>query len=293
MYILAIPITKPMQTKLLTLSALLVLSTAAIAQQNKKDTVFFENFNGKTLDRSKWNVEITGRTVNDEQQAYIDSAATIELINGKAHGAKNGALVLKALYKPGHTSKEGKKYDFVSGRINTRDKLMFTYGSASARMKMEDGAGLWPAFWALGKGKWPDCGEIDIMETVGDGSWTSNAVHGPGYFGNTPFVKRTNFAKGTDVTKWHIYSVDWTANSLTFKVDGRVTYTLTKAMTEKYGKWVFDEPKFLILNFALGGGFPNSVNKVTEPYYGLSQTTVNQIKEGKAIVYVDWVLVTR
>jgi beta-glucanase (GH16 family) len=275
-----------MKLRLLTLPALLLFSaTATIAQQTKKDTVFFDDFNGKKLDRSKWNVEVTGQTVNDEQQAYIDSAATIY--------TRNGALVLKALYKPGHTSKEGKKYDFVSGRINTRDKVMFTYGTASARLKVTGGDGFWPAFWALGKGKWPASGEIDIMETVGNTSWTSNALHGPGYFGNTPLVYRANFPKGTDASQWHVYSVDWTKNSLIFKVDGKATYTVTRAMAEKYGKWAFDNPKFMILNFALGGGFPHSVNKVDKPYYGLSQASVDQIKAGNAMYYVDWVLITR
>lgn len=281
-----------MKNHLLLLSLLLLTGTA-MAQRIKKDTIFFEDFSQKTLDRTKWNVEITGNTVNDEQQAYIDSAATLYMIDGKAEGARNGALVIKAIYQPGHTSKEQKKYDFVSGRINTSDKIMFTYGTASARMKMADGAGLWPAFWALGKGNWPDCGEIDMMETVGDGSWTSNALHGPGYFGNTPLAHRDTFLKGTDVTKWHIYSVDWSQNSLIFKLDGKITYTVTRAMVEKYGRWAFDNPKFLILNFALGGGYPNGVNKIKQPYFGVAQTTVDKIKAGKAKVIVDWVLITR
>jgi beta-glucanase (GH16 family) len=282
-----------MQPRVLTTFMLLLFSITAIAQQTKKDTVFFEDFGAKTLDRDKWNVEVTGRTVNNEQQAYVDSAATIYLVSGNTEGAKNGALVLKANYKPGHISKEHKTYDFVSGRINTRDKMMFTYGSASARMKVTGGDGMWPAFWALGKGKWPDCGEIDVMETVGDTTWASNALHGPGYFGNTPLAYRASFPKGTDATQWHIYSVDWTENSLIFKIDGKVTYAVTRPMVEKYGKWAYDNPKFLILNFALGGGYPNSVNKVKQPYYGLSQASVNKIKAGMAKVYVDYVLVTR
>jgi len=64
-------------------------------------------------------------------------------------------------------------------------------------------------------------------------------------------------------------------------------------MVEKYGRWAFDNPKFIILNFALGGGYPNGVNKVTQPYFGLSQSTVNKIKAGQAKVIVDWVLVTK
>ena len=266
-----------------------------IAQQKQKvDTVFFEDFNSSSLDRSKWNVEVTGQTVNDEQQAYVDSSSVLYMVHGKdAEGTSNGALVIKAVYHPGYTSKEQKKYDFISGRINTQHKMEFTYGSASARMKIASGSGMWPAFWALGNGEWPDCGEIDMMETVGDSSWVSNALHGPNYFGNTPLTYRYFFPKKTDVTQWHVYSLDWTPDLLIFKTDGRVTYTVTKAMVERYGKWAFDNPKFLILNFALGGGYPGGVNKIKSPYYGISQSTVDKIKAGQAKVLVDWVLITK
>ncbi|MBB6130515.1 glycoside hydrolase family 16 protein [Mucilaginibacter lappiensis] len=276
------------------LSAGLLIALHTNAQQTKTDTVFFEDFNEQNLDRNKWNVEVTGQTVNDEQQAYVDSTATIYMVKGKdAEGAINGALVLKAIYQPGFMSKEKKSYDFISGRINTRSKMEFPYGTASARMKMTAGAGLWPAFWALGNGKWPDCGEIDMMETIGDSTWVSHALHGPNYFGNTPLAYRAHFASGTDVTQWHVYSVDWSPTSLIFKVDGKVTYTVTKPMVEKYGRWAFDNKKFIILNFALGGGYPGGYNKISKPYYGISESTVNKIKAGEAKVFVDWVLVTK
>ncbi len=272
----------------------LITSVKAQQAQPKTDTVFFEDFNEKSLDRSKWNVELSWYTVNNEQQAYVDSAATLYLAKGAdAEGAKNGALVIKALYKPGYVDMQKKKKDFISGRINTEHKMEFTYGTASARMKMAAGAGLWPAFWALGGGKWPDCGEIDVMETVGDSSWISNALHGPGYFGNTPLAYRAFFPKGIDVTQWHVYSVDWTADSIIFKVDGNVTYTVTRAMVEHYGRWAFDNAKFIILNFAIGGGYPAGVNKIKAPYYGLSQASVDKIKAEQAKVLVDWVLVTK
>lgn len=281
-----------MKNTLLTLTA--IFASAICFAQAKHDTVFFEDFNGPKLDRAKWNVEVTGNTVNNEQQAYVDSSSVLYFVRGKAaQGAKNGALVIRAIYHPGYTSKEQKKYDFLSGRINTRKKMEFTYGTASARMKMASGAGMWPAFWALGEGNWPDCGEIDMMETVGDSSWISNALHGPKYFGNTPLAYRYFLPNKQNVDQWHIYSVDWTADKLVFKTDGVVTYTVTKAMVEKYGRWAFDNPKFIILNFALGGGYPNGVNKITSPYFGISQATADKIKAGKAKVLVDWVLVTR
>src|ERR1700744_1631313 len=267
------------------LPALLCCLAAIATAQQKPDPLFYESFNGKALDRAKWNVEVTGYTVNREQQAYVDSASVLFL--------KHGYLNIKPVYHPGYISTLNKPYDFISGRINTRGKFEFTYGTATARIKMPAGAGLWPAFWALGEGKWPDCGEIDMMENVGDSSWVSHALHGPGYFGNTPIVHRYYFPKGVDVTSWHIYSVKWTADSIIFSVDGNVTYTTTKELIQTYGRWAYDNPKYIILNFALGGAYPVGMNRATTPYYGLPQSTVDKIKQGNAQMQVDWVLVTK
>jgi len=262
-----------------------IFYSSVVFAQKKADTLFFDDFKGNTLNRAEWNYEITGHTTNDEQQAYIDSTITLSIANG--------LLAITPVYHPGYESAEHRKYDFLSSRINTHSKFEFTYGTASARIKMSGGAGLWPAFWALGEGKWPDCGEIDIMETVGDSTWISNAMHGPNYFGNTPFAYRDHFPAGVDVTQWHTYAVKWTKDSMIFSVDGKVTYTVTRAMVEHYGRWAFDNPKFILLNFAIGGGYPHGVNNITSPYYGLSQSSVDKIKSGEAKMLVDWVLVTK
>ena len=268
-----------------------LIASACLAAQAAPRTLFFEDFAGTELDRSRWNVEVTGRTVNNEQQAYVDSTETISLVTGpQAAGAAN-ALILRPLHRPGFKTSDGRSFDFLSGRINTRGKFEFTYGTAAARMKLSSGAGLWPAFWALGTGPWPATGEIDVMENVGERDWTSVALHGPGYSGDTPLVHRRPFKTPDDITNWHVYSVDWAPDELVFKVDDVEIYRVTRAMVEKYGRWAFDNPKFLILNLALGGGFPNSVNKVKAPYFGLPESTVELIKTGKADTLVDWVRV--
>jgi len=257
-------------------------------------TIFFDDFSTGQLDRSKWNVIVTGRTVNNEQQAYIDSADTINVGSGpETAGAENGALVIRARRRPGFKTPEGRAFDFISGRLEGRSKFEFTYGTAAARIKLTPGAGLWPAFWALGTGRWPATGEMDIMENVGDPTWTNFALHGPGYSGNTPLVSRQHFARGGDISGWHIYSLDWTTDALVFKVDGAEEYRVTRAMVEQHGQWAYDNPKFLIVNLALGGQYPQAVNKVTEPYVGLPQSTVDLIAADKALMVVDWVRVTR
>ena len=64
-------------------------------------------------------------------------------------------------------------------------------------------------------------------------------------------------------------------------------------MVERYGRWAFDNPKHLIVNLALGGGYPQAVNKATTPYFGLPQGTVDLIKTDRVRMLVDWVRVTR
>jgi beta-glucanase (GH16 family) len=280
-------------------SGFIIFSSATLFAQEvppleKSDTIFFDDFDSSSLDRTKWNVVVTGFHVNNEQQAYVDSAATIYTVKGEeALGAKSGALVLQAHYSPDFETADGKKFDFVSGRINTRDKVQFTHGRIAARIKLQDAPGLWPAFWALGSGSWPESGEIDIMEYVGETDWIGVALHGPGYFRETPLVNKYFFPEGENVTDWHVYSVDWTKDKLEFRIDDRLIYRVTRPMVEHYGEWAFDNPKYLILNLALGGAYPYKTNGVEEPYNGLPQSTVDLIKEGKAEVLVDWVLITQ
>src|SRR5690349_8475281 len=75
----------------------------------------FDDFSDKHLDRSKWDVIVTGRTVNNEQQAYVDSADTITVGNGpETIGAENGALIIRARNRPGFKTPEGRSFDFIS-----------------------------------------------------------------------------------------------------------------------------------------------------------------------------------
>lgn len=265
-----------------------------ISKNDNTNVIFFDDFSATSLDRSKWNVQITGFHVNNEQQAYVDSPNTVYIANGAdAEGAENGALVLQPRFAPGFITRDGKHFDFISGRIDTRSKVEFMYGTALARIKLTDGAGLWPAWWILGGGNWPETGEIDVMEYVGEKDWASAAVHGKGYSGETPFVDRLYFPAHNDVTNWHIYAVTWTPDSLLFTYDDVPMFRVTRPMVEHFGKWAFDNNKFLILNFALGGAFPVKLNGVKKPYFGLPAATVERIKNNESRMLVDWVKIIK
>jgi beta-glucanase (GH16 family) len=255
--------------------------------------LFFEDFNSSTLDRSRWNAVVTGRTVNNEQQAYVDSPEVFTFVEGSGEGATDGALAIRPRYREGFTTPEGRRFDFISGRADTKGKFGFMHGTASARIKLSIGAGLWPAFWILGTGQWPATGEIDVMEYVGEPDWTSVAIHGPGYSGDTPFVHRARLDPSDGPASWHVYGVEWTAEAIIFTIDGREIYRATRPTIEQYGAWAFDNEKYLILNLALGGNYPRSVNATDQPYPGLPAATADLIKQDKARFLVDWVRVVR
>jgi len=270
----------------ISLFCVLILQLQLDAQSNKK-VLFFDDFTSANLDRSKWNVIITGDHFNDELQAYIDSASTLFV--------ENGCLVFRPQYSPGFITKDGKRFDFTSARITTQNKFDFAYGTAEAKIKLTKGSGLWPAWWMLGNEMWPATGEIDIMENIGESDWANVAVHGPGYSGETPFVNRQYFNASNDVTNWHVYAVEWSPTEMIFKYDGIVMYKVTKTMINHYGKWVFDEPKHLLLNFAVGGIYPAKINGIKGKgvKYGLPESTAELIKNSKVKMWVDWVKVSR
>jgi beta-glucanase (GH16 family) len=145
---------------------------------------------------------------------------------------------------------------YTSAKITTRGKVTVAPGRVEARIKLARGQGLWPAFWMLGTNigsvGWPASGELDILENKGsEPGITSSAVHGPGYSGNTPFAHR----QATSATEFHVYAVEWDAQSISYYVDAQRHYTVSRADVQSRGAWVFDQPFYVILNQAVGGHF--------------------------------------
>src|SRR5215469_12052083 len=109
-------------------------------------------------DSTKWGYE-TGFVRNHEKQFYT---------GGRRENARveNGTLIIEA------RKEQYKDAEYTSASLTTQGKASWAYGRIEMRAKLPTGRGIWPAFWMLGTGhgkgvKWPDCGEIDIMELVG------------------------------------------------------------------------------------------------------------------------------
>ena len=144
---------------------------------------------------------------------------------------------------------------YTSGRITTQNKYNFTYGRVDARAKLPSSGGVWPAIWMLGSNfgtvGWPACGEIDIMEYVGNSPGKiSSALHTPSSFGATINFKEQSISNET--TEFHIFSTIWTEDSITFLLDDVAYYTYSPAI-KNANNWPFNNDQFIILNLALGG----------------------------------------
>ncbi|WP_272798201.1 carbohydrate binding domain-containing protein [Butyrivibrio sp. DSM 10294] len=162
----------------------------------------------------------------------------------------------------------------TSGRITTQGKHDFTYGRFETRAKVPVGRGYLPAFWLMATnesfyGQWPRCGEIDIMEVMGQNvSKSFHTIH-YGYDSSTGHKENQGFNVLKDsnyADEYHVFAVDWEPGLITWYVDGEKVfetndwYTGTDDDNQVTYPAPFDQNFYVILNLAVGGswvGFPD------------------------------------
>jgi beta-glucanase (GH16 family) len=213
----------------------------------------FNGGNGSGPDKSKWVIETGGNGWgNHELEYYTNRVENVAMQDGK--------LVITAR-REGYSDSMGVFRGFTSARIKTAGKFSQRYGRFEARIKIPRGQGLWPAFWMLGedmrKVGWPQCGEIDIMENVGNEPGTVHgSLHAPG-FGEKGVTSAYTAPDGKVLADdFHLYAAEWEPQAVRFYVDDTLYATKTPADVPAGGKWVFDHPFFLLLNVAVGGDWP-------------------------------------
>lgn len=189
---------------------------------------------------------------NNEAQYYTDSSDNVEV--------KDGSLFIRARKE----SIGGKSY--TSTRMITKGKFEFYEGKIEIRAKLPQGGGTWPAFWMLGgdidQVGWPRCGEIDIMEHVGNNPGEiSSALHTQSSYGNTQNVKKTGI--DDPYTEFHVYGLNWTADKMEFSLDGNVFYTYAPANKDN-NNWPFYKDCFFIFNIAVGGNLGGQIDSSWE-----------------------------
>lgn len=222
-----------------------------------------DQFEGESLNRDDWNVELHDPGwVNNELQSYVDSPENIYL--------QDGNLVLK----PVENMSEDGSVSYTSGRINTQHKHDFKYGLFEARVKVPEGQGFLPAFWMMPTdenlyGQWPRCGEIDIMEVLGNNTDTS---YGTIHYGNPHSESQGSYTldEGSFSEEYHVFDVEWEPGKISWYVDGKLIHTEDNwySATEGQGEITypapFDQPFYIILNLAVGGNWPGNPDDTTD-----------------------------
>lgn len=222
-----------------------------------------DQFEGDSLNRDDWNVELHDPGwVNNELQSYVDSPENIYI--------EDGSLVLK----PVETVNEDGSVSYTSGRVNTQNKHDFKYGLFEARVKVPEGQGFLPAFWMMPTnenlyGQWPRCGEIDIMEVLGNDTDTS---YGTIHYGNPHSESQGSYTleEGTFSDEYHVFDVEWEPGKISWYVDGKLIHTEDNwySATEGQGEITypapFDQPFYIILNLAVGGNWPGNPDETTD-----------------------------
>lgn len=225
--------------------------------------LWHDEFEGDTLNEDIWTREVreVGWT-NNELQAYVDSEDNVFV--------KDGNLILKALDSGDGT--------YTSGKVNSQNKADFTYGKVVARAKVPEGKGLWPAIWMMPQdeehyGQWPKCGEIDIMEILGDDvKKTYSTIHygEPHAEQQGSYVIANVLKDGTFASDYHDYSVEWEPGEMRFYVDDIEVLTVNDWFTAVQGEddkpypAPFDQPFFVQMNLAVGGNWPGDPDENTD-----------------------------
>lgn len=175
-------------------------------------------------DATNWTYDLgAGGWGNGEAQTYTSDAANVSVSDG----------TLKITAKA-----DGGSYS--SARLKTQGLREFTYGRVDVKAKLPVGGGTRPAIWMLGAdfptAGWPACGEIDIMEAIGNNpGHIQSALHTPSSSGATVNMESTTVEDASEA--FHVYSVNWSEDEISFLIDDEVYYSYSP--TEKTAATAF------------------------------------------------------
>lgn len=216
-----------------------------------------DEFNGNSLDLTSWNFDkgdgcpnICGWG-NNELEFYTENENLY---------FQEGKMIIEARMEP----RGGKNY--TSTRLNSQGKRTFRFGRIDIRAKVPRGRGIWPALWMLGSNittvGWPRCGEMDIMELLGQ---EPNKVYSTVHFGPGPGsiqISRSLTASKPFSDDFHLYSLVWQSDRLRFLVDNQLVSEVNRSDLGS-NNYPFNEPFYFVMNVAVGGNWPGSPDATT------------------------------
>ncbi len=232
----------------------------AVGLLDDYELVFSDEFNGTSLDTSKWNTAYLwgdDLVINSELQHYVDIA------NDPTFGFNpftfdGEALTINTIETPPELLEKANGQAYLSGVITSYDAFQFTYGYVEARVQVPFGKGYWPAFWLLNAFYDQDKPEIDIMEFIGDNQDT--AYHTFHYYDEAGNLRSTKSEPTFPIdypANFHTFGAEWSPGTVTFYVDGIARHTITDPKMSQ-------EQMYIIANTAVGGWWPGDPDENTK-----------------------------
>lgn len=253
---------------------LVVLSFAACGGKSpskKSINTTFEDPNESDFSTLIWSDEFNGEgAINPEkwflQTQLPEGGSWWGLLQHYTNREENAYLkdgYLHVVAKKEEFEDQGETKQYTSARLNS--KFVFTYGKVEVRAKMPLGIGTWPAIWMLSKKidedgaywdkkygitKWPNCGEIDILEHWGKNQdYVSSALHNGSSYGYN--VKNVGGQQIKDASsEFHTYLLEWTEEKIVFSVDG-VEHFRYNPQLKNQDTWPYDSDYYFIFNVAI------------------------------------------
>ncbi len=181
--------------------------------------VWADEFNGTTLDRSKWTHTHLGK-----RHAAFNRREAISL-DGRGH------LNITARLRADGT--------ISTGMIATKGRFETTYGYWECRARLQDTGGCWSGFWLSSRtlGSIIDdpaaCGaEIDIFECFRpDPPLIGHTVHWNGYKEHHKVVTGGTYDAPELTDGFHTFGLLWTAEEYVFYVDGKERWRTDQAVS--------------------------------------------------------------
>ena len=234
-------------------AALLLIAALAAQAKTPWKRVWTENFRGNTLDTLVWKRTDRGHADWSRTQSKDPRCLTF----------RHGCLVLRGIR---NDDLQADPSPFLCGGVVTKDLKAFEPECRiEIRARLHPARGAWPALWLLPcderSNPWPHGGEIDIMERLNGDSIFHQTVHSKytyiDHHGDKP---RQSATAPIDPDAFNVYGVDILADSISFHVNGRHTFTYPRVPElEPQGQYPFIKPQYLLMDMQLGGSWVGDV----------------------------------